>query len=307
MTQSSYEWPALPLDEWADTATTLHRWLQIVGKVRMANTPPVNHSWHVTLYVTPRGLTTAHIPHPTQPFEMEFDFIAHELVTRTLGGAVVSVPLRPRSVASFYADVMSGLDRLGVPAHIYPRPCELPDATRFDEDEQHASYDRDYANRFWRIMVGTERVFRVFRSSFVGKCSPVHFFWGAADLAVTRFSGRVAPQHPGGVPNLPDVVAREAYSHEVSSAGFWPGGFGIAAPAFYSYAYPEPQGFRDAKVRPAGAYYHDELREFVFPYDAMRQSASPEQALLEFLESTYDRAATLGGWDRAALERKVER
>ena len=302
MTQPTSDWPALPLDEWADTAATLHRWMQIVGKVRMVNTPPVNHSWHVTLYVSPRGLTTGHIPHAGQPFDMEFDFIRHELVVRTTSGAVVSVPLRPRSVASFYAEVMAALDGLGVPAHIDIHPNELPDATPFDEDDEHASYDPAFASRFWRILVSTDRVLRRFRSPFLGKCSPVHVFWGAADIAVTRFSGRPAPVHPGGVPHLPDAIAREAYSHEVSSAGFWAGGSGLAAPAFYSYAYPEPPGFRDASVAPAAAYYHDGLREFVFPYDAMRQSASPEEALLEFLESTYDAAATLGHWDRAALE-----
>jgi hypothetical protein len=302
--QPTSDWPALPLDQWADTAATLHRWMQIVGKVRMVNTPPVNHSWHVTLYVSPRGLTTGHIPHARQPFDMEFDFIRHELVVRTISGAVVSVPLRSRSVASFYAEVMAGLDGLGVPTRIDIRPNELPDATPFDEDEEHASYDPEFASRFWRILVSTDRVLRLFRSSFIGKCSPVHMFWGAADIAVSRFSGRPAPVHPGGVPNLPDTIAREAYSHEVSSAGFWAGGSGLDAPAFYSYAYPEPSGFRDASVAPAAAYYHDVLREFVFPYDAMRQAASPEEALLEFLESTYSAAATLGNWDRAALERR---
>lgn len=307
MIEPTSDWPALPLDEWADTAATLHRWLQIVGKVRMAHTPPVNHSWHVTLYVSPRGLTTGHIPHPTQPFDLEFDFIRHELVMRAASGAAVSVPLRPRSVASFHAEVMAGLDRLGVPTRIYGRPCELPDATRFDEDEEHASYDPECVNRFWRILVSADRVFRQFRSSFLGKCSPVHAFWGAADLAVTRFSGRTAPVHPGGVPNLPDAIVREAYSHEVSSAGFWAGGAGLAAPAFYSYAYPEPPGFPDASVAPAAAYYHPELREFVFPYDAMRQAAAPEEALLAFLESTYAAAATLGHWDRAALEQPATR
>jgi hypothetical protein len=297
------DWPPLPLDAWAETATTLHRWLQIVGKVRMVNTPAVNHSWHVTLYVSARGLTTGQIPHPARPFEIEFDFVQHQLVVRCMTGETAMVPLRPRSVASFHAEFMSSLDALEVPARIHARPNELEDATPFAEDEAHASYDAEFAHRFWRILVSTDRVLRLFRSAFVGKCSPVHVFWGGADIAVTRFSGRPAPVHPGGIPNLPDAVVREAYSHEVSSAGFWPGGSGLAAPAFYSYAYPEPPAFREAAVAPAEAYYHDVLREFILPYDALRQAASPDETLLAFLESTYDAASRLGHWDRAALER----
>jgi hypothetical protein len=298
------DWPALPLDAWADTAATIHRWLQIVGKIRMAHTPPANHSWHVTLYVSPRGLTTGHIPHATRPFEMEFDFIRHQLVIRSVADDV-SIRLHPRSVASFYAEVMARLDALGVPTYIYARPNELPDVTPFADDEAHASYDPEFVTRFWRILVNTDRVLRLFRSSFIGKCSPVHVFWGAADIAVTRFSGRPAPLHPGGVPNLPDTIAREAYSHEVSSAGFWAGGFGLNAPAFYSYAYPEPAGFREIAVAPSAAYYHDVLREFVLPYDAIRDTASPDRVLLGFLQSTYDAASSLGKWDRAALERST--
>jgi Family of unknown function (DUF5996) len=302
MTQAS--WPELPLDAWAETLTTLQRWLQIVGKVRMVRTPPVNHSWHVTLYVSPRGLTTSAVPTEQGAFEIEFDFVAHQLVVRAADGGTGTMALRPRSVADFYRELQRLLRARGIEAAIYPVPNELPDALPFEQDEQHASYDPDYVHRFWRVLVSTDRVLRQFRSSFVGKCSPVHFFWGAADLAVTRFSGRPAPEHPGGVPNLPDAVVREAYSHEVSSAGFWPGTPGMLDyPAFYSYAYPEPPGFAGAQVRPDAAFYHQTLREFVLPYDAVRTASSPDAMLLEFLQSTYDAAATLGQWDRAALER----
>jgi hypothetical protein len=300
---SESRWPPLPLAAWSETAATFHRWLQIVGKVRMVATPPINHSWHVTLYVSPRGLTTGHIPDPRQPFEIEFDLIADQLVIRSASGATETMALRPRSVADFYRELMARLRALGLQTHIYARPNELPDATPFDQDEEHASYDAEYVRRFWQILTATEEVFRRFRSSFIGKCSPVHVFWGAQDMAVTRFSGRPAPVHQGGVPNLPDAVAREAYSHEVSSAGFWPGGGGIEEPAFYSYAYPEPPGFSDARVRPSAAYYHKALREFVLPYETMRTSPAPEDALMDFLQSTYAAAANLGGWDRAALER----
>ena len=304
MTQSS--WPELPLAAWSDTLTTVQRWMQIVGKVRMVRTPPVNHSWHVTLYVSPRGLTTAAIPTEHGAFEIEFDFIDHRLVVRTGDGGTATMALRPRSVADFYRELQRLLRERAIEATIYPVPNELPDALPFEQDEEHKSYDAEYVQRFWRILVSTDRVLRQFRSSFVGKCSPVHFFWGAADLAVTRFSGRPAPEHPGGVPNLPDAVVREAYSHEVSSAGFWPGTPGMLDhPAFYSYAYPEPPGFAAATVRPAAAFYHQTLREFVLPYDAVRTASSPDAALLEFLQSTYDAAATLGKWDRAALERAV--
>lgn len=302
MTPAS-EWPELPLAAWADTATTLQRWLQIVGKIRMVNTPPVNHSWHTTLYVSPRGLTTGEVPVGSAAFEIEFDLIAHQLVVRTSDGGVSSLALCPMSVATFYRELRGVMRARGVNAQIYPRPNEMADATPFASDEVHRSYDADYAQRFWRVLVHSDRVFRHFRSPFIGKCSPVHFFWGAADLAVTRFSGRTAPIHPGGIPNLPDAVVREAYSHEVSSAGFWPGGGVIDYPAFYSYAYPEPPGFPDARVQPAEAFYSPDLREFILPYDAVRLAASPDAALMAFLESTYEAAARLGGWDRAALER----
>ena len=300
---TSEAWPALPLHEWADTYATLHRWLQIVGKIRMVRTPPVNHSWHTTLYVSPHGLTTSSIPTERGAFEIEFDFIDHVLVVRTSDGSTSRTALRPRSVAEFYAEVMRLLRERGIGCAIYPRPNELPDATPFADDTAHASYDPEYAHRFWRILVSTDRVLRTFRSSFVGKCSPVHFFWGAADLAVTRFSGRRAPEHPGGIPNLPDAVVREAYSHEVSSAGFWPGGGVVDYPAFYSYAYPEPPGYAAATVEPDGAFYSTDLHEFILPYDKVRESPDPDQALLAFLQSTYEAAATLGAWDRQALER----
>jgi hypothetical protein len=295
-------WPALPLKDWADTYATLHRWTQVVGKVRLTQSPWVNHSWHVPLYVSARGLTTSSIPHGDKSFEIEFDFIDHRLTIRTSDGKSRNIPLRPKSVATFYREVMSALHDLGVPVVVHPRPNELADATPFPLDEQRASYDADAVNRFWRVLVQADRVFKAFRARFIGKCSPVHFFWGSFDLAVTRFSGRPAPQHPGGVPNLPDWVAREAYSHEVSSAGFWPGGSGVDYAAFYSYAYPEPVGFKDARVGPAAAYYHPTLREFLLPYDAVRTAGDPDAALMEFLQSTYEAAANAGKWDRAALE-----
>lgn len=296
-------WPALPFEQWKATCETLHRWTQIVGKVRLTLMPWINQSWHVTLYVTARGLTTSAIPWANGSFQIDFDFIAHELLIRTSKGAERKLALRPRSVADFYRELMAKLRELGIEAAIYPRPSELPDATPFDQDEAHASYDPDAANRFWRALVQAERVFTDFRSRFVGKCSPVHFFWGSFDLAVTRFSGRAAPPHPGGVPNLPDRVVREAYSQEVCSAGFWPGDSRFPSPAFYCYAYPEPAGFANAKARPAAAFYSNDLREFLLPYDQVRLSESPDRDLLEFLESTYQAAADLAHWDRAALER----
>ena len=296
-------WPALPLDGWQDTYATLHRWAQVVGKVRLARMPWVNHSWHGTLYVTARGLTTGLMPHGTRAFQIDFDFIDHQLAVRTGDGQVRALALRPRSVADFFRELMAALRELGVETATHPQPNELEDVTPFAEDETHAAYDPDAARRCWHVLVQAERVFTDFRSRFLGKCSPVHFFWGAFDLAVTRFSGRPAPPHPGGVPNLPDWVVREAYSHEVSSAGFWPGDRRYPAPAFYSYAYPEPDGYRDAAVRPADAMYNSELREFLLPYDAVRTAASPDRALLEFLQSTYEAAADLGRWDRSALER----
>jgi hypothetical protein len=275
----------------------------VVGKVRLARMPWVNHSWHVPLYVTARGLTTSLIPHPTRSFQIDFDFLDHRLVVSTADGGIGTLDLRPRTVADFYRQLMGTLRDLGVETVIQARPNELADATPFLEDEVHASYDPDAATRCWRILVQADRVLTAFRARFVGKCSPVHFFWGSFDLAVTRFSGRAAPVHPGGVPHLPDRVVREAYSQEVSSAGFWPGGGAIPYPAFYSYAYPEPVGFKDAVVRPEVAFYSPDLREFVLPYDAVRTAKTPDEVLLAFLEDTYRAAADLGKWDRAVLER----
>jgi Family of unknown function (DUF5996) len=299
----SDSWPPLPLSGWQDTYATLHRWTQIVGKVRLARLPWINHSWHVTLYVTARGLTTGPMPHGNRTFQIDFDFIDHQLPIRTGDGGFRSLALKPRSVADFYGELMSKLRELGVETDIYARPNELADATPFATDEAHAAYDPNFAHICWRVLAEAERVFTEFRSRFIGKCSPVHFFWGAFDLAVTRFSGRTAPQHPGGVPHLPDWVAREAYSHEVCSAGFWPGDARYPAPAFYSYAYPEPDGYRHAAVRPADAAYNSALGEYLLPYDAMRTAVSPDGALLEFLQSTYEAAADLARWDRPALER----
>ncbi len=296
-------WPSLPLEEWKDTYATLHMWTQIVGKIRFALSPWVNHSWHVTLYVTSRGLTTSPIPYSEKTFQIDFDFIEHRLMIETSGGDVRSIELRPRPVADFYSEVMSTLHDLGFDIRIHTLPNEVADPVPFEKDLQHASYDPDYANRFWRILVQTDRVFKEFRARFIGKCSPVHFFWGSFDMAVTRFSGRTAPPHPGGVPHLPDVVAREAYSHEVSSCGFWPGGGPLPYPVFYSYAYPAPEGFKDAPVKPSRAFYSADLGEFILPYDEVRKAGQPGEMLLDFLQSTYEAAANLAKWDRRALER----
>ena len=296
-------WPALPLEAWADTFATLHLWTQIVGKIRLACSPWVNHGWSVTLYVTARGLTTSPIPDGTATFQIDFDFIDHRLRIETSDGGIGGLALRPQSVASFYGQLWSELDKLGIRVRIDGRPNEVQDPVPFAKDEAHASYDPDDANRFWRVLVQADRVFKRFRARFTGKCSPVHFFWGAGDLAVTRFSGRPAPRHPGGIPHLPDAVTREAYSQEVSSCGFWPGGGAIPYPAFYSYAYPEPPGFAGAVVRPDAAFYSGDLHEFILPYDDVRLAASPEDRLLEFLQATYEAAANLAGWDRKNLER----
>jgi hypothetical protein len=294
-------WPALPFPEWKKTCVTLHMWTQIVGKVRLALAPWTNHSWHVTLYLTARGLTTSPIPFGAGAFEIRFDFVAHELRVLTSEGRLKVIPLAPQTVAQFYHAVSEALRDLEIEVHIGTTPNEVEDAIPFDQDNKHASYDPEYANRFWRVLLQSDRVFKEFRADFCGKCSPVHLFWGSFDLAVTRFSGRRAPQHPGGVPHLPDAVTREAYSHEVSSLGFWPGNEMMPEPIFYSYAYPEPKGFPDAKVQPAAAVYNAQLKEFVLPYEAVRQAAAPDQALLDFARSTYDAASTLGNWDRAAL------
>jgi len=296
------QWPELPFAAWRDTCATLQLWTQIVGKIRLALTPWLNHSWHVTLYVTPRGLSTSPIPYGDRSFEVEFDFIDHVLKASSSDGARRQFALPGNSVASFYARALQAVYELGIPVTIDEIPNELPDPIRFSEDTQHASYDRDAVRRFFRILVNVDRVFKQFRSGFIGKASPVHFFWGSFDLAATRFSGRRAPRHPGGVPHLPDDVAQEAYSHEVSSAGFWPGGGAIDYPAFYSYAYPEPAGFRAVKVRPDAAFFSEALGEFVLPYDAVRTAENSDRALLDFLESTYEAAANAAKWDRAALE-----
>lgn len=296
-------WPELPLEAWRETAETLHRWTQMVGKVRLALTPWINHSWHVPLYVTARGLTTSPMPHGERCVEIEFDFVRHCLRISVDDGRAHELPLRAQSVAAFHDALFGALDALGLPVRIHGRPNEVEDDTPFAADHAHAAYDPEYANRHWRVLAQAERVMRDFRARFVGKASPIHFFWGSFDLAVTRFSGRTAPDHPGGIPNLPDRIVREAYSHEVSSAGFWAGGGALPFPLFYCYAYPEPAGFADAPVRPAEAYYSTELREFVLPYDAVRTADDPDAALLAFLESTYAAAADRGGWDRAALER----
>ena len=296
-------WPELPLAAWSDTYRTLHLWLQIVGKVRLTRSAWINHSWHVTLYVTAKGLTTSPIVTDSRTFQIDFDFIDHQLSIQASDGRQAGFALEPMAVATFYACLMEQLDKLDINLRIHPFPNEVEDPIRFDRDQVHCAYEAEYANRFWRALVQADRVFKVFRSSFIGKASPVHLFWGAPDLAVTRFSGKPAPMHPGGVPNLPDWVAREAYSHEVSSCGFWPGGGTIDYPAFYSYAYPEPAGFSRALIRPDAAFYSAELREFILPYDAVRKSESPDQMILDFLQTTYEAAADLGKWDRSSLER----
>ena len=295
-------WPELPTAAWRDTYATLHLWTQIVGKIRLTKAPWLNHSWHVTLYVTARGLTTSPIPDGLRTFQIDFDFIDHALRVSTSDGAERQFALAGHSVKSFHAAVMAALEELGIHVTIDELPNELPDPIRFTEDHQHASYDPDAVQRFFQILGHCDRVFKQFRTGFLGKASPVHFFWGSFDLALTRFSGRSAPRHPGGVPNLPDAVAFEAYSHEVSSAGFWPGSGAVNYPAFYSYAYPSPAGFRETKVKPDAAFFSEALGEFILPYDAVRTAADPDKALLDFLQSTYEAAAISAKWDRDALE-----
>ena len=294
-------WPALPSERLGPTAETLQLWSQVVGKVRLARTPWLNHSWHVTSRVSARGLRTPLIPCDGGGIELEFDFIAHELVIRATSGEERRVRLEAGELAGFYAAVMDALAALGAPTPITPQPNEIPGAIPFIEDHARRAYDPEMASALWRALVRMEAVLERFRTRFIGKCSPVHLFWGAFDLAVTRFSGRPAPLHPGGIPHLADAVTREAYSHEVSSAGFWPGGAGVE-PAFYSYAYPAPDGFASASVRPAAARFSSELGEFLLPYEAVRTAADPEATLLDFLQSTYEAAADLAKWDRAALE-----
>lgn len=295
-------WPELRYPEWKDTAATLQLWTQIIGKIRLAQTPWLNHSWHATFYLTARGLTTSPIPCRQRLFQIDFDFIEHALLIQLDDGSRRLLPLKAQSVAAFHAAVFAALDELGIQVTIHGRPSEVADPIPFREDTVHAAYDPEYAQRFWRVLLQTDRIFKHFRTGFLGKNSPVHFFWGSFDLAVTRFSGRLAPPHPGGVPALPDAVTREAYSHEVSSAGFWPGGGPVDYAAFYSYAYPTPEGFGARPVRPADAFFHAGAGEFILPYDAVRGAGDPDRTLFEFLQSTYDAAAETGGWDREALE-----
>jgi len=299
---SSEAWPPLPLAAWADTYATLHMWTQIVGKVRMVLSPHVNHWWEVPLYVSARGLTTSPIPYGKDVFEIEFNFIDHRLDVAKCGGETKSMRLAPRSVADFYAEFMALLESLGIEVKIWTLPSEVPNPIRFEQDRVHASYDAHYAHSFWRILVTVDSIFKEFRSRFIGKVSPVHFFWGAFDLAVTRFSGRRAPERPGL-----DSIQREGYSHEVSSVGFWPGGGDVQGAAFYAYAAPEPPGFRERIARPAAAAYNTQLGEFLLMYDDVRNSPSPRDALLDFCQSTYEAAADLARWDRKALERDVTR
>jgi len=293
-------WPALPQAEWSESCATLQLWMQIVGKVRLALTPPVNHTWNVTLYPTVRGLTTSPMPHGSRMLQIDFDFLDHLLLLQTSEGGRRTIALRPMTVAAFYAEVMAALDGLGTPVRIWPMPVEIAQPVPFDQDFAHQAYDPEYVQRFWRVLLQTTRVFGVFRARFRGKVSPIHLFWGALDLACTRFSGRPAPEHPS-MPGLPDRVTRDAYSHEVSSCGFWPGGAGAEA-MFYSYAYPEPPGYAQSVVAPAEASFNAQFGEFVLPYEAMRLSGDPDAVLLEFLQSTYEAAANCGKWDRSALE-----
>ena len=291
-------WPALPLEEWESTRATLHMWTQIVGKIRLAQTPLINHWWNVPLYVSARGLTTTAIPYDDRFFEIDFDFLDHELRIKCNDGATESVALAPKSVAQFYNEFMAALDRLGLKIRIWRMPVEIPDPIPFDEDEKHAAYDREYVERFWRVLSSSEKVLTKFRSLFIGKCSPVHFFWGSFDLAVTRFSGKPAPPREGA-----DVITKEAYSHEVISHGFWPGhGYGQAA--FYSYTAPTPAGLKDAKIKPTAGFYDSSLGEFLLHYEDVRTAADPAQTLMDFCQSTYDAGADLAHWDRMALERR---
>jgi hypothetical protein len=290
--------PPLPLSQWQATYDTLHMWTQIVGKVRLEQCPDINHWWGVAFYVTASGLTTSPIPYVSGSFEVRFDFIEHKLVIETTAGDIRELKLEPQSVAEFYRKFMAALHDLGIGVHIYTMPVEFPNPIRFEEDVTHAAYDADAVSRFWGILQWSDEVFKEFRARFIGKASPVHFFWGSFDLAVTRFSGRPAPPRPGA-----DPVTAEAYSHEVSSAGFWPGGSGVDGAAYYAYAAPEPPGFAEHKVQPKAAFYHPELHEFLLMYDDVRLAPSPRDSLLQFLQSTYEAAAILGSWDRKSLER----
>jgi hypothetical protein len=292
-------WPALPYEDWKDTYATLHMWTQVVGKAVLAQAPPLNHSWSIAMEMTPRGLSTRTLPHGARSFSIQFDFIDHELVIHASDDETRTLALRPQTVADFYRELMATLDEMGLSVKIWPMPVEIPSPIRFDLDTVHHTYDPSYANRCWRIFSQVARVLTLSRCDFIGKCSPVHFFWGSFDLAVTRFSGRPAPPREG------PAFMREAYSHEVISHGFWPGSESLPAPALYSYAAPEPPGLKEARVQPEAAYYHRELGEFILPYEAIRHATSPDQAILAFVASTYDRASTLAGWDRAALDRNL--
>lgn len=296
-------WPELPSEEWTDTLETLHLWSQIVGKVRTELSPWANHSWSSPLYVTARGLTTSPIPYGGRTFAIDFDFVDHRLPIRVSDGQARELTLEPMSVAEFYREVLGALAGMGLEVSIHPEPNELPDVIPFPEDEIHATYDAGHAGRLWEALVQSDRVMKAFRAGFIGKASPVHFFWGSFDMAVTRFSGREAPEHPGGFPNMPDEIVREAYSHEVTSCGFWPGNRENPDPIFYAYAYPTPEGFPEASVRPEAAFWLEALGEFALPYEAVRTAPSPDDALLDFFESTHAAAAELAGWDREALER----
>ena len=300
-----FEWPQLKVDEWTATRDTLHMWTQIVGKVRMAQAPMVNHWWQVPLYVSPRGLSTSSIPYGSGLFDMEFDFVDHRLTASTSNGRGAHIRLEPKTVADFYRQVMRMLADLGVKVSVWPVPVEVERAIPFEEDTEHASYDPDHARRFWQQLVAADRVLNEFRSHFIGKVSPVHFFWGAMDLACTRFSGRTAPPHPGGAPNCADWVMVEGYSHELSSCGFWPGGDGEGT--FYSYAYPEPAEFTTYPVRPDATRYDADLGEFVLPYETVRTADDPDAMLFDFLQTTYEAAADRATWNRAALEDDPER
>ena len=296
------QWPPLRYADWSDTCETLHLWTQVVGKIRMEKMPPINHWWHVTLYITSRGFGTWPVPDGHRTFDIDFDFIAHRLRISTSDGATRGFELRPMSVADFYGTMIDALAALNIAVKINTLPSEVADPIRFEEDRQHKSYDAEAVSRFWRVLLQTCQVMTRFRSQFIGKVSPVHLFWGGFDMAVSRFSGRRAPEH-GPMPSLPLSVVREAYSHEVSSAGFWPGGMGFDA-SFYAYAYPEPDGFAKSKAEPAETRYDDQLHEFILPYESMRIARSPENALMDFLQSTYDAAADLGRWPRRELERQ---
>jgi len=298
----SERWPALPYTDWSQTLETLHLWTQIVGKIRLRQMPWINHSWHVSLYISPRGLTTGSVPYNRGVFQLDFDFLSHQLRISTSTGQQIDVGLYPRSVASFYTEVMASLRQLGIDVTVHDTPNELPTVIPFAEDHVHQSYDADMVDRFWQAIVSMYPVFMRFRAGYTGKCSPVHFFWGSFDLAVTRFSGRRAPLHPGGAPNMSTRVMQEAYSHEVSSAGFWPGSEQFPEAAFYSYCYPTPADLGQQRIEPAQAYFHPDMGEFILPYEAVRQAADPDRQLLAFLQTTYDAAVTTAHWNRTELD-----